>query len=132
MKVYGPFKKIYEDVKDTFEYKLADLSIQITENVLEMMEKRGINRNELAKKMGVSRASITQFLNEGSNITIKRLLKLSEALDCKIEIQIVDKGEILDREYNFQKDFSMSSDSYKLSFADDYKEGNINAEAACG
>jgi len=91
-KVYGPFKKIFDEIKDTFEYRLETLSLEITEKILEIMENKGMNRNDLAKKMGVSRASVTQFLNEGSNITIKRLLRISDALDCDIDIQIVEKA----------------------------------------
>lgn len=133
MKVYGPFAKIYDKVKDTFEYKLQNLSIELTENVLKIMENKGINRNDLAKKLGVSRASVTQFFNEGSNITIKRLLKISEALDCEIQINLSPKANthkirnVIEGQYNL----SYSDNYSNLIILDDYRKGGGN-ETACG
>lgn len=133
MKVFGPFKKIHDQIKDTFEYKLANISIDITENILGIMKRKGINRNELAKKMDVNRASVSQFLNEGSNITIKRLLKISEALDCDINIQILERANAVKEKQVIESRYTPSyQESYSnLVVLDDYRKGSPN-ETACG
>lgn len=93
MGFHGTFRKLYDEVKDSFEYKLEVLSIDVTEKVCDAMQQKGLNRNDLAKALGVSRASVTQFLNEGSNITLKRLLKIAEALDYDITIEMVPRKQ---------------------------------------
>ncbi|MBF0496727.1 MAG: helix-turn-helix transcriptional regulator [Deltaproteobacteria bacterium] len=88
MKAHSWFKQELERVKDTFEYKLEGLELDITENILKVMEEKDISRAELAKKLGVSKASISKMLNYGSNITIRRLLSLADALNCELTVNI--------------------------------------------
>lgn len=45
---------------------------------------KGMNRNDLKYAAGVSAASIAK-LGKGGNITTDVLLKICEALDCRIE-----------------------------------------------
>ena len=45
---------------------------------------KGMNRNDLKDASGVSAASIAT-IKKGGNITTDVLLKICEALDCKIE-----------------------------------------------
>lgn len=89
MKTFGWFSEIYEQVKDKFEFKLKSLELEITENLLAVMKTRKMSRADLASKLGTSKAAVSKLLNDGSNVTIKRLLKISDALDCEIKIHIV-------------------------------------------
>ena len=129
MKSYGWFKEIHEKVKDSFEYKLAGMEIEVTEQIVEMMEKRDINRSELAKKLGVSKASITRLLNDGSNITLKRILAISEALEFKLNFNFVDKHQqsarrvacTLNEGDLFEKStYSFHQNNIRYKIADDY------------
>ncbi|MBF0475569.1 MAG: helix-turn-helix transcriptional regulator [Deltaproteobacteria bacterium] len=88
MKAHSWFKEELERIKDTFEYKLEGLELDITENILKVMAEKDISRAELAKKLGVSKASISKMLNYGSNITIRRLLGLAEALNCELTVSL--------------------------------------------
>jgi transcriptional regulator with XRE-family HTH domain len=53
------------------------------------MKKRNINRADLASKLGTSKAAVSKFLNDGSNMTLKRLLKVSDALACEVKVEII-------------------------------------------
>jgi len=133
MRVYGPFKDIYDGIKDTFEYRLATLALDITEKIQEVMHNRGINRIDLAKKMGVNRASISQFLNEGSNITIKRLLKIAEALDCTVNIKIEENNAHRNNvKHLFEAYGPAFQEKCLVQFSDDYIEMGEYNETACG
>ena len=133
MKVYGPFKEIYDEIKDAFEYRLARLTLDITEKIHEIMAKKNISRNDLAKKMGVSRASVSQLLNQGSNITIKRLLKIAEALDCNVDVQIVEKGERYSNLDHFIEGNNMFiKSSCDLHFPNEYFAMGEYNESSCG
>jgi len=92
MTAYGWFKEGLEKVKDTFEYKLAGLELGITEKIIEIMDKKNISRAELAKHLKVSKPAVSKLLNNGSNITVKRLLAISEALDCNLQIDFAEKS----------------------------------------
>ena len=88
MKAMGWFKDVYENARDSFDFKLAGLELDVTENILEIMERQKISRSELAGKLGVSKAAVSKLLNNGSNMTLRTLLKITEALDCDVGIQM--------------------------------------------
>ena len=92
MKTYGWFEKEYEKVKNTLDFKLADLEIELTEKILQIMENKNINRTELADRLNVSKAYISKLLNNGSNMTLKRILTIADALDCDVNIKITYAG----------------------------------------
>lgn len=85
------WKEALQRVKKTTEYKLEILSASITHRILKIMDKNSINRSDLADKLGVSKPVVSKFLNQGSNITIKRLLLIADALDSDIEVKIVPR-----------------------------------------
>ncbi|MDH6602950.1 putative transcriptional regulator [Bacilli bacterium PM5-9] len=49
-----------------------------------MLIDKNMNKQDLAEKSGISSASIAK-LGKGGNITTDILLKICEALDCKLE-----------------------------------------------
>ena len=85
------FEKELEKAKDTLEFKLNTLELEITEGIIKEMEKKSITRTELAERLGVSKAYISKFLNYGSNVTIKKLIEIAHALDCDVDIPLKPK-----------------------------------------
>jgi DNA-binding Xre family transcriptional regulator len=88
MKAYGFFAEIYEQAKETVEFKLEGLELEITEKILAVMEKKSISKTALAKKLGISKAALSGFFQSGSNVTLKRLLKIADALDCELRFDL--------------------------------------------
>jgi len=74
-----------DDIRDTWEYaftaKVADIAIRISQRVQEL----GITRAELARRMDMSRPTVTQMLDGNNNFTVKTLAKLAKALGMSIE-----------------------------------------------
>lgn len=59
----------------------------------EIMQEKGISREELANKVGVSMTTISNINSEKNLPTIQLLLKIAEALDCDIrELFVSTKG----------------------------------------
>lgn len=85
-------KEKIERYKDTFDYRLENLILDITEEVCRAMEEKGIGRAELADKMGVSRAFISKLLNGTPNLTIKTLMKIAVVLDREMSVRIPPAG----------------------------------------
>ena len=75
------------------EFVADYLKGQITEDILTAMEEKGINKSQLAEKLGKSRQYVNRILNETANFTLDTLAKFACALDCKIEARIISKKE---------------------------------------
>ena len=58
------------------------------EDILEEMERQGINRTELAKRMGKSRQYVSRVLNEDVNFTTDTLALFACAVGCKLHVSI--------------------------------------------
>src|SRR5438309_11470638 len=87
------FKDELGTVRRTFEYRLEKILIQLGENICRLMRDQQISRAEVAERLGVSRAYVTKVLNGNPNLTIKTLLKLSDALGRELAIHFVSKPD---------------------------------------
>lgn len=132
MKAMGWFKDVYENARDGFDFKLAGLELDVTENILEIMERQKISRSELAGKLGVSKAAVSKLLNNGSNMTLRTLLKITDALDCDVGIKMSLRsaesscvGCVKD-EGSFTCSYAPSRQAQKIAYriADDYTQCN--------
>src|SRR2546430_5861333 len=83
------FKDELGTVRKTFEYRLERILIQLGEDICRLMRDQQISRAEVAERLGVSRAYVTKVLNGNTNLTIKTLLKLSDALGRELAIRFV-------------------------------------------
>jgi transcriptional regulator with XRE-family HTH domain len=64
------------------------LVVDVQVLLLNWMEEKGISRAELAKRMGVSRARVTQLLSdECKNLTIRSLARAAHALGETVEVK---------------------------------------------
>jgi transcriptional regulator with XRE-family HTH domain len=59
---------------------------QITEKLLTVMEDLGVSKTELANRLGVNRARVTQMFKSDTNWSISTILKVADVLDCEIQI----------------------------------------------
>ncbi|MBK9110683.1 MAG: helix-turn-helix domain-containing protein [Nitrospira sp.] len=57
------------------------------------METSDLSRSELARRMEVSPAYITKVLSGNPNLTIKSLIKLSDALGQELHLELKNKVE---------------------------------------
>lgn len=129
MEKYGWFKGEFEKAKDTFEFKLESLEILLTERIIARMEECGISRSDLAKRMHTSKAYISKLFNNGSNMTLKSVLALAEAVDCSLSIDLVEKATNYQVEsYSVcqKHEYPQASDDYFINYED-----SNNVAASC-
>ena len=72
-----------------FEFDL--LAIDIGERMVERMEQLSMTRTELAGKIGVSKARISQILSGNDNLTLKSLVAVAGGLESRIELRLKSK-----------------------------------------
>lgn len=65
-----------------------DLVIDVQFLLQEMINKHSVSRSELAKKIGITRARLTQLMQPNANPTIRTLARIFNALGERIEIGV--------------------------------------------
>ena len=88
------FQNELETVRKTFKYRLERILIQLGEDICRLMRDQQISRADVAERLGVSRAYVTKVLNGNPNLTIKTLLKLSDALGRELAIHFAPKPDV--------------------------------------
>lgn len=69
--------------KFTAGYKAA---IVLVESLLALMEERGVNRADLARRANVSRSTVTKWLTPGRNLTVFTAVMIADELGADIEV----------------------------------------------
>lgn len=62
-------------------YAIENLKADMQQVIVYAMRKRDVSRSELARRLGVSRAYITQLLREDANPTLKTIGRIFAALE---------------------------------------------------
>lgn len=70
------------------EFIAEGLSIKVIEEMLKLMEERGLNQSWLAEKMGVSRAHVSRMLNAPPNMTLLTVAKIAVALGVTPDVSL--------------------------------------------
>jgi transcriptional regulator with XRE-family HTH domain len=68
-----------------------ELILDATETICMVMSENNISRSELAKRLGKSRAFVTQILSGGRNLTLRTLSDVADALDCRTRITMIQR-----------------------------------------
>ena len=66
------------------EFVFELLRTQIAEDIARAMVTAGLNENQLAKKLNVSRQAVNEALAMKGNMTLRTLARISVALDCDV------------------------------------------------
>jgi len=65
----------------------------VVEELLQFMKREGINRSELAERMGVGPSRITAMLSGDSNLTIDTLVRAGRAVGADLMQTFAPQGE---------------------------------------
>ena len=80
-----------EEYKYDEEKIYYGLMLDLSYYLKQLMLEKGLNKKQLAQKMGVSPAYITKIFS-GENISLKTVAKILSALEVDAGIRIVDRG----------------------------------------
>ena len=70
------------------DYEFTKVAIAVGEQIVARMEQQGMTQADLARKMGVSRARISQILRGNDNLTLKSIVAVAIGLDCRVDLQL--------------------------------------------
>jgi transcriptional regulator with XRE-family HTH domain len=94
--VLAEFEKTKIDWDSDPEFVAGSLKALFVEDIYQAMASEGINRNELAQRLGKSRQYVSRILNESDNFTIDTLAKISCALNRNIALRLFNRSERLE------------------------------------
>jgi plasmid maintenance system antidote protein VapI len=80
--------KYEQDYANNSEFIAEGLAIKLTEEMLELLEQKGLNQSWLAEQMGVSREHVSRILNARPNMTLLTIAKIAVALGVKPEVSL--------------------------------------------
>lgn len=86
------FRELFASARATLAYKVERTIITFTEQVIGKMEAIDLSRTALAEKLEFSPSYVTKFLRGGTNFTLESMIKVAEALDCELKVELVSKS----------------------------------------
>ncbi|WP_413503892.1 helix-turn-helix domain-containing protein [Serratia grimesii] len=72
-----------------------ELTFDVTEDILILMEDKEISKTDLAKKLGKTKAYISQLLSGSKNMTLKTLSDVCHAIGVKPTVEFIDIERII-------------------------------------
>ena len=88
------YRQMFQEAESHADYWIDGPISEFTEDLARLMEEKDVNRAELARRMGTSRAYITKMLGGNANFTLLTMVKLAMALDGAVHIHIADKRAV--------------------------------------
>lgn len=88
----NPLAKTFKEALDSVEAEVELSKLAIVEELLQFMKQEGINRTELAKRMGVGPSRITAMLSGDGNLTIDTLVRAGRACGVHLHQHLVPEG----------------------------------------
>lgn len=85
------------ELEDTADFEFDLLAVTVGEAIAARMDELGVNRAELARKMGVSGPRVTQVLAGSDNLTLKTIVAVANALEAKVQFGLAPKYRQLRR-----------------------------------
>ncbi len=82
------FAKFFADRKSRDSFWIEAAKMDFTEELCKRMEELGINRKELAGKLGCSPAAVTKMLRGQQNFTLESMVKLARVLDTELRFHL--------------------------------------------
>lgn len=89
----------FKDVEDFFaapptaNQKAWGMINEFYHLILTYMEREEISKADLARRLGKSRAAITQMFNKTPNITIKKMIEIADAIGLDLHISASQEHE---------------------------------------
>ena len=91
MNAQPTFKGLFASVRDSLPHKVESAILGFTEQIGERIKALGFSRSELAVKLDASPAYVTKFMSGSTNFTLESMVKVADALDCEIRVDVVPR-----------------------------------------
>lgn len=84
------YARIEADPSPRPSLRREELLLAATNAIAAEMERQGVTKAELARRMQRTRGHVTQLLAGDRNLTLASIAEVAEALGCKVEVRLVE------------------------------------------
>ena len=121
------FKRLFDKARQSDAFWIEKAILEFTSDIHLEMKRQGKTNADLARIISSSPAHITQIFNGNANFTIKSMVKLSRALDCRLHVKAVHENKKLSWSH-----YPATMSDKKPVLADSYVniEGNTYEQAS--
>ncbi len=70
------------------------MKLAFADDLVRLLEARGLKRTELAEKLGTNRGYVTRVLNTEYNLSVETMAKIALALDARISLRMLPREEV--------------------------------------
>src|SRR5689334_15908008 len=82
------FPDLFAEAETHVDYWVSGAILEFTESLVREMERQGVNRSELARRIGATPAYVTKILRGKANFTLETMVRLARALAADLHVQI--------------------------------------------
>lgn len=86
--VLNELQSLISDEADRVEYKHELAISAFTNDVARLMSEQGISQSELARRLGVSRARVSQLMQHRSSPSLRTMVEVADALGCDVSVSL--------------------------------------------
>jgi transcriptional regulator with XRE-family HTH domain len=80
------------DERDQVAYKHELAISSFTNDVARLLAEHGVSQSELARRLGVSRARVSQLMRHASSPTLRTMIEVAAALGCDVNLGVAPCG----------------------------------------
>jgi len=89
MKMKTQFEQLIERPEFHKLYAIEGLVLEASEFIARLMQEKKVTKAELARRLGRSRAYVTQMLSGSTNITVRTLAEVAYVLGAEVKLEAV-------------------------------------------
>ena len=82
------FAELFDDAERHEDYHVAGAILAFNEEIVREMERKGVTRTELARRLGATPAYVTKILRGRVDFTLATMVRLARALDTELVVQL--------------------------------------------
>lgn len=86
------YERIEADPTQRAELRKEELILAVTNAIAEEMDRQGLSKADLARRLGTTRSHVTQLLAGGRNLMLGSIAEIADAVGCKLEVRLVRHG----------------------------------------
>lgn len=80
--------------RQTAEFDFQVLLIEVADQIVRRMAEMDLNRVQLAERLGVSAARVSQVLSGDQNLTLRSLVGIAKAMDSRIMLSLASRPRV--------------------------------------
>jgi transcriptional regulator with XRE-family HTH domain len=88
----GQLDDLVSEETSQAEYKHELAISAFTNAVARVMDDKGVSQSELARRLGVSRARVSQLMQHKASPTLRTMVEMATALGCDVALGVVPRG----------------------------------------